>query len=75
VRECREVGRPAAEVEVISSLYRSSMPTPRLGSMMSSGGGQPQSAGGAGASAGMAGGNAGFGGGGGTGTGSGTGGN
>lgn len=73
VRECREVGRPAAEVEVISSLYRSSMPTPRLGSMMSSGGGQPQSAGGAGASAGMAGGNAGFGGGGGSGAGSGTG--
>jgi hypothetical protein len=31
LRECREFGRPAAEVEVISDLYRSSMPSPRLG--------------------------------------------
>lgn len=31
VRECREFGRPAAEVEVISDMYRNSTPAPRLG--------------------------------------------
>ncbi|MEY3176203.1 MAG: hypothetical protein RLZZ436_4117 [Planctomycetota bacterium] len=53
VRACRETGRPAAEVEVISSLYRSSMPTPRLGSSMGSAGSQSQPVGGAGASMGL----------------------
>ena len=38
IRECREFGRPAAEVEVISDLYRSSMPAPRLGATGSTSG-------------------------------------
>jgi hypothetical protein len=75
VRECREVGRPAAEVEVISSLYRSSMPTPRLSRGMGGGGAPGQMNGDAGAAAGMGGGGGfggGFGGGGGSGAGTGS---
>lgn len=74
VRECREIGRPAAEVEVISSLYRSSMPTPRLGSSSGSGGGPGQATGSASGAAGMGGGfSSGSGSGSGAGSGAGTG--
>ncbi|MFM7055623.1 MAG: hypothetical protein ACKO2P_01740 [Planctomycetota bacterium] len=74
VRECREVGRPAAEVEMISSLYRSSMPAPRLSRGMVGGGGGGQLSSATGAAAGMGnGGGGGFGGGGGSAGGGGTG--
>ena len=64
VRECREFGRPAAEVEVISEMYRNSTPAPRLG--IGSGGMQTsQTGGGGGAGAGRGGGVGGGGGGGG----------
>jgi hypothetical protein len=38
VRDCQQIGRPAAEVQQINTMYNSSMPSPRLGSASSSGG-------------------------------------
>jgi hypothetical protein len=37
VRDCQQVGRPAAEVQQINSMYNSTTPTPRLGSASSGG--------------------------------------
>lgn len=37
VRECQQVGRPAAEVQQINSMYNASTPAPRLGSASSGG--------------------------------------
>lgn len=37
MRDCQEVGRPAAEVETINTLYNSTIPSPRLGSSSGSG--------------------------------------
>jgi uncharacterized membrane protein YgcG len=63
VRRCRESGRPAAEVQAISDLYRESIPAPRLGSAGSSGTGDGGSAGGgSGSSGGSSGGGGGAGG-------------
>ena len=61
LRSCRESGRPAAEVQAISDMYRESIPAPRLGSAGSSGTGNGGSA------AGGQGGTGSFGGGGGSG--------
>jgi uncharacterized membrane protein YgcG len=62
VRRCRESGRPAAEVQAISDLYRESIPAPRLGSAGSNGAGNGGVAGGGGVGSG-GGGSAGSGGG------------
>ena len=37
IRDCQQFGRPAAEVQMINTMYNSSMPSPRLGSASSSG--------------------------------------
>ncbi|MFO0979626.1 MAG: hypothetical protein U0996_24715 [Planctomycetaceae bacterium] len=39
VRDCQEVGRPAAEVQMINQMYRDTTPTPRLGDAGSGSGG------------------------------------
>lgn len=39
VRDCRQIGRPAAEVQQINSMYNSSIPAPRLSSASGGGGG------------------------------------
>jgi hypothetical protein len=38
VRDCQQLGRPAAEVQQINSMYNSSTPSPRLGSASAGGG-------------------------------------
>ncbi len=38
IRDCQQVGRPAAEVQMINEMYTSSLPAPRLGSASTSGG-------------------------------------
>ncbi len=38
VRDCQQIGRPAAEVQQINSMYNSTTPTPRIGSASSGGG-------------------------------------
>lgn len=39
VRDCQEIGRPAAEVQMINQMYRDTTPTPRLGDAGSGSGG------------------------------------
>jgi hypothetical protein len=48
VRDCQQIGRPAAEVQQINTMYNSTMPSPRLGSASSGGasGGSGSSSGG-----------------------------
>ncbi len=58
LRDCRGTGRPAAEIQAMSDMYRESIPTPRLGSAGGGGGAGAAGAGG-GFGAGSAGGGAG----------------
>jgi hypothetical protein len=48
VRNCREIGRPAAELEAISSMYNASTPSPRLSSAGGGGSGGSSSGSGGG---------------------------
>jgi len=38
IRDCQQIGRPAAEVQQINSMYNSTTPSPRLGAASSGGG-------------------------------------
>jgi hypothetical protein len=39
IRDCQQIGRPAAEVQAINEMYMSTIPAPRLGSASSGGAG------------------------------------
>jgi hypothetical protein len=39
IRDCQQIGRPAAEVQAINEMYMSTIPAPRLGSASAATGG------------------------------------